>query len=267
MVKIINSKINKAIKKFNMFTRQDRIALAISGGKDSILLSYILKKMGFNIELIFINLGIKSSEESLTVVKNFSEKYNLKLHIINTTEELGFSINDLYKKYKKYTCRHCGSVKRYLLNNFVYKNRFDVLATGHNMDDEIENLLANNLRWDIEHLYKTYPVLEIKEGFIKKVKPLCYLRKKEINKIVDFLKLEYYKGSCDYSLAGSRIKYRSIIEKIDGINPKLVIDYYINFLNTRNIFEYKRKINRCICGNYTTGLKCNICRIKKDLKK
>lgn len=269
MIKKIKSKINQAIRDFNMFTRKDRIAVAISGGKDSVLLAYILKNMGYNITPVFIDLGIRNSEESKERIKELSDSLNINLQVIDIKKELGFTIEKVYKHFNKYTCRQCGAIKRYLLNLFCIDKNFDVIATGHNMDDEIENLLSNNLRWDLNKLNKTFPVLEKKDAFIKRVKPMCYIRKREIEKVVEILGLKYCQTDCEYSKLGSRIRYRDVIRLIDSINLKTMEEYYKNFLKKREkikIITEEKDIKKCSCGNITSTYKCSLCRIKEEIK-
>ena len=87
-IKYAKSKVNKAIKVFGMFKRTDKVLVTISGGMDSILLGYILKNMGYNIKLLFINLGSEFSIRSLPFVRKVSEKLNIPIRYVSTLEEV-----------------------------------------------------------------------------------------------------------------------------------------------------------------------------------
>ena len=72
-------------------------------------------------------------------------------------------------------CAACGTLKRHYFDRAARDGGFDVLATGHNLDDEAAVLLGNVLHWQTEYLGRQVPVLEERPGFPRKVKPLVRL--------------------------------------------------------------------------------------------
>ena len=77
-------------------------------------------------------------------------------------------------------CGACGLSKRHLFNSAALEHGYDVVATGHNLDDEAAVLLGNVLRWETGYLGRQYPVLPAAPGFVRKVKPLVRLGEREI---------------------------------------------------------------------------------------
>jgi hypothetical protein len=76
-------------------------------------------------------------------------------------------------------CGACGLSKRHLFNRAAIEHGYDVVATGHNLDDEAAVLLGNVLRWDVGYLGRQHPVLPSAAGFVRKVKPLVRLGERE----------------------------------------------------------------------------------------
>ena len=80
---------------------------------------------------------------------------------------------------RRVPCSACGLSKRHLFDAAAREGGYDVVATGHNLDDEAAVLLGNTLRWDIDYLARQLPVLPGGNGFPRKVKPLVRLTERE----------------------------------------------------------------------------------------
>ena len=103
----------------------------------------------------------------------------LIVHVVE--QEAGAGIRELATVLHRPTCSTCGTIKRYQFNRAAVEQDYDVMATGHNLDDEAARLLGNVLHWQEEYLDKQSPTLPASvEGFAKKVKPLCRLSEREI---------------------------------------------------------------------------------------
>ncbi|MDY6820203.1 MAG: ATP-binding protein, partial [Deferribacterota bacterium] len=125
--------VEKAIKKYSMFSREEEILVCVSGGKDSLALWYALNKMGYKTKGLYIHLGIGDySNESLQKVEKFAEKNNLPFIVKKLG--IGRTISELSKKSGRKKCSVCGIVKRYFFNKIPHEQNIDVVATGHNMD-------------------------------------------------------------------------------------------------------------------------------------
>src|SRR5207244_12883861 len=80
---------------------------------------------------------------------------------------------------RRVPCSACGLSKRHLFNKAALDGGYDVVATGHNLDDEAAVLFGNVLRWSTEYLGRQRPVLPATAGFARKVKPLIRLGERE----------------------------------------------------------------------------------------
>jgi tRNA(Ile)-lysidine synthase TilS/MesJ len=136
------------IKKYEMFARDDKILVAVSGGKDSLALWDILHRLGY--QALGIDGGIDYSHESKRLTEKFASGRGLKLHIVDIEQEYGQPIPVLsqisHRGHGK-PCAVCGLTKRHEMNRLARDLGYDVLATGHNLDDEAAVLFGNTLSW------------------------------------------------------------------------------------------------------------------------
>src|SRR5512137_122642 len=167
----IPEQTERFIAKYHMFTRQEKILVAVSGGKDSLSLWDILNRLGYQADGLYIGLGIDESiaysEESHRLTLKFAEEHQLKLHSVDVEKEYGHSIPvlaELSHRGQGRPCAVCGLTKRHVMNRIARDMGYDVLATGHNLDDEAATLFGNTLIWEGEYLLRQGPVLEGKPG-------------------------------------------------------------------------------------------------------
>ena len=134
-----------------------------------------------------------------------------RLHVHTVEQEAGAGIKELAQLIHRPTCSTCGTIKRYQFNRVAIEQQYDVMATGHNLDDEAARLLGNVLHWQEEYLDKQGPSLPASvEGFAKKVKPLYRLSERELAAYAVLNRIDYIveecpmaKGSQDAPVQGS----------------------------------------------------------------
>lgn len=260
------NQVVKAIKTYEMFEKDDKILVAVSGGKDSLTLWNVLLDLGYDVDGLFINLGIDGfSETAEAKVKKFAQSKGTKLITVNLVDE-GISIPEVKKKTRRPVCSLCGQIKRYYFNMVGLKEGYSVLATGHNLDDEVSRLFSNVLHWKIEYLKNQSPALPSEDGLLKKVKPLCRVTEFETFVYAFFKKLDFVDIECPFSKGATLTVYKKHLNQIEFSSPGTKIDFYQGYLKKlRPIManaENNNK-NRCkICGYPTFSDICSVCRIK-----
>jgi len=266
-------RVAEAIREYKMFTHQDRILVAVSGGKDSLSLWDILAQMGYQTTGYHLYLNIAdASEQAFEAVKNFADKNNLPLIVDRLDEIIGAGIEQASKVMKKPPCSVCGMIKRYRFNRLAEEKGFSVVVTGHHLDDECATLLGNLLHWQEGYLARQYPVLEEKEGLVKRAKPFVYVGEEEIKIYARVRGINYVQTPCPYSRGATSLIYKRIIKEIEEQMPSTKI-YFLKafFKNYRERFyaeEEKVKLHPCPeCGYLTVGEICNFCLLKKKLQK
>jgi len=260
------NQVVKAIKMFKMFTKKDKILVAVSGGKDSLTLWNVLLDLGYNADGLFIHLGIEGfSDIAKDKVEKFAKERDVKLIVVNLVDE-GIPIPEVKKKTRRVVCSLCGQIKRYYFNMVGLKEGYDVLATGHNLDDEVSRLFSNVLHWKMEYLVDQSPVLPKEDGLLKKVKPLCRVTEYETSVYAFFKGLDFVDIECPYSKGATFTVYKKHINQIEFSSPGTKIDFYQGFLKNLKPILDKRGVkvkNHCkICGYPTFSDVCSVCRLK-----
>jgi tRNA(Ile)-lysidine synthase TilS/MesJ len=262
-------RVKETIERFKMFSTEDKIAVAISGGKDSMALAKVLKDLGYNITLFHINCQIKEndySEKSQKAVEEFAKIENLPLRILDFADEIGIDVKLAAKISKKEICGVCGMIKRYLLNREA--KDFDVIVTGHTLNDEAASLLKSLIFWQEGFIRRQFPVLKEEESLKKKAKPLTLCFERETKLFCEILKLPYLKERCPLR-GGSYVLFKKIIEELEEEMPSSVLNFYKGFLKRKRIFgkEKPEKLSPCKkCGYLTVAEICNFCKLKEKIK-
>lgn len=167
--------VARGIESQKLFSRDERILVALSGGKDSLALMLELSRQGYNVTGLHIDLAIPSSSAAARgMVERFCARHGLRLLIRDMAAE-GLPIPAVKERLHRPICSACGKIKRHFFNKVALDEGFDALATGHNLDDEVARLFSNTLRWDTAYLSDQGPLLSGEHGFARKVKPLWRL--------------------------------------------------------------------------------------------
>ena len=145
-----------------------------------------------------------------------------------------------------------------------------VIATGHNLDDEVAVLMGNVLSWNLDYVSRQYPVLEEGEGFVRKVKPLCLITEKE-SALYSFLSgIDFVEDECPYSVDASSIKHKLLMAKIEEESPGTKLRFYLEFIKKVRPLLAKRhnvELRACeVCGEPTTAQICAVCRIASKVQ-
>ncbi len=262
-------RMEKTIKKFGMFSKEDKILVAVSGGKDSLSLWHALHKLGYQADGLYINLGIgEYSQLSEERAKGFAQKVGRTLHVIRL-KELVEDIPTLRDIERKPACSVCGNLKRYYMNKGAKQLGFSVIATGHNLDDESATLMGNTLSWNLDYLRRQYPVLEEGGGFVRKVKPLCLITERESALYALLSGIDFVEEECPYSVDASSIEYKLLLSQIEEKSPGTKLRFYLDFLRkVRPLLkqEERLELKPCkVCGEPTSAEVCSVCRLKQRL--
>ena len=178
----------RTIDKYEMFAPDERILVAVSGGKDSLALWDVLLELGYQAEGMYIRLGIDEgtgySDTSLAMCQKFVAEHRPEavLRVVDLEAAYGQAVPWLARvkhRGRGKPCAVCGLVKRHIMNSTARDGGFAAIATGHNMDDEVAVLMQNTLHWQVGYLARQAPVLAEQDGLARKVKPFVRLYERE----------------------------------------------------------------------------------------
>lgn len=276
-IKYFDKKVNDTIRKYELFIRKDKIAVAVSGGKDSTVLLYVLHKLGYDVAGITIDAKIGSyTEKNLENLQEICKKFDIPLHVVSFREEFGRSlcyIRDVLKEkgYNYSSCMICGILKRYLLNKYAKKLKFDYLATGHNLDDEAETMTMNLFRNDFKLARRQGPMTGVVRSrkFVQRVKPLYFLKNEETKRYSQLMNFPVNYGICPCSVKAYRREYREIFTEFEKKHPDVKYNIIKFQEQMKNNLKKEKKvgINTCqICEQPCSGEVCKACVIFKVLR-
>jgi len=267
----------RTIRKYRMFVRSERILAAVSGGKDSLALWDILWRLGYNVDGLYIGLGIDEgsdySNASQRCAVQFAEARGLKLIIVDVEGEYGAGIPAMSRttlRGHEKPCAVCGMAKRHLMNRLAHQGGYAVLATGHNLDDEAATLLSNTMNWIPGYLLRQNPVLEAdRPGMVRKVKPLCRFYEREMAAYALLQGIEYIYDECPFAVGTKSIYYKEILNKMEADRPGVKLNFYLSYLMAKEngLFapqadQEAEMLHTCpTCGQATTNPgECTFCR-------
>jgi uncharacterized protein (TIGR00269 family) len=230
----------RAIKKYQMFQPRERILVAVSGGKDSLALWDVLWKLDYTADGLYINLGIDSeegySDESERYASEFAAERGLKLHTVNVQEMYQETIPQMTRRTRQgryKPCSACGMVKRHEMNRIARDLGYEVLATAHNLDDEVAILMGNVIMWQTDLLSRQSPILAAAEGFARKVKPFCRFYERETAAYTLLRGIPYIEEECPFAEGSKQLYYKDLINKMEEEQPGIKLAFYVGFLNAK----------------------------------
>jgi len=267
---VFRSQVERAIDDRRMMDRGDRILVAVSGGKDSLALWDVLLGMGLEADGLYLGLGIgEYSDRSARVTRGFAEERGARLLTVDLAETYGFDIPTAGRKGGRSTCAVCGLSKRYVFNTAALDGGYDVIATGHNLDDEAATLLGNTLRWNTEYIARQSPVLPAKARMVKKVKPLYRLSELETAAYAFLRGIEYVLEECPLVEGNTQLRYKEAMNAIEARSPGTKAQFFLGYLDRgRPLFraEDTAEIGACArCDQPTTGRFCAFCRARAQI--
>lgn len=261
--------VRKALDSFAMVLPGERVLVAVSGGKDSLALWDVLLDLGVEADGLYLGLGIgEYSDESGTLARAFAEGRGAKLVEVDLPADVGFDIPSGAKVARRAPCSACGLSKRHLFNQAALDGGYDVVATGHNLDDEAAVLFGNVLRWSTEYLGRQLPVLPAADGFVRKVKPLVRLGERETAAYCVLRGIDYIVEECPMAVGNKHLGYKEALNAVEVQSPGTKAAFYFGFLERAagrfapDAAVEREALGPCHrCGAPTPGEVCAFCRL------
>jgi uncharacterized protein (TIGR00269 family) len=272
----IESKAAKTISKYSMIKYGDKVAVAVSGGKDSLSLLYILKILfekhpynGNEIVAVTIDEGIKGyRDESLQIVKDFCAKFHIKSEVLSYQSLFGINMDQALiqrPSQKISSCSICGTFRRRAIDIAAETVGADVVATAHNMDDQLQTFMINLLSGDVERIGWIYPEpVQYTQNGMKKIKPFIEIYEYEIAFYALQRDIPFQSEECPYMNEGIRTDLREFFNRLEKHHPGIKYNGFRSMMKVSKILRDNmsslapRKCSRC--DRVSTGDICSVCR-------
>ena len=281
----IENKVRATIAEYDMFQHDDKIMVAVSGGKDSVTLLHILAKLvekfpKSSLCAVTVDEGIKGyREEALKFAVKNCRKLNVE-HVVTSFKDLfGVKLDELVRAIQKTRtddtrgltpCAYCGVLRRRALNVAAREAGVDKLATAHNLDDETQTILLNLLHGDALRIARVNPVLaESHPKLVQRVKPLCEVPEKEIAFYAYQRRIKFQSVPCPYASTALRNDIRLFLNRMEEKHAGIKFTLFKSVEKIKPALEKavaETKLRECkLCGEPTVDDVCKVCQILQTL--
>ena len=267
-------KVKQTIEQHDLLRKEDKIIVAVSGGKDSTAILSILKELGYNVEALTIDVIIgKYTKQNLENIRQFCSSIKVKLHEVSFKTEFGYSLCYLKallyaKGVRLKSCSICGVLRRYLINRHARLHGATKLVTGHNQDDEVQGVLMNFFRGQLAQSAKLGIVSASSDPtFVTRVKPLYFCSEAEITQYCKDMQFPVEFGRCPCSIVSYRNSMRDLLDRLAEEIPAVRANILQAFLTLQpklkaHFSPQAKQIQHCqYCGEASTGKLCKPCSL------
>ena len=270
-MRYVDRRVKREIRKQIDVERGDRIAVAVSGGKDSMVALKMLSSVfngvnGVEVHAITIDEGIEGYRPpSVDIVRRFCEQNDVVFHL-RSFSELGVTMDAIAPvSGSSSPCTYCGVFRRMLMNEEARDIGARYLATGHNLDDAAQSIMMNFVRGDVERLARMAPHKHVQPGLIPRFMPLREIPEKETLLYALVSGMEFWDGVCPYWEAALRNQYRSIVDDLEDRSPGARFGILSSFDQIRPMLWSnmpQSNLHPCPrCGEPTVGDSCKSCQL------
>ena len=247
-----------------------RIAVAISGGKDSSVTLYALHSLfkdrkDVQLSAFTIDEGIKGYRDSgLENAEKLCSEMGIKHSTVSFSEAFNTTMDAVVKDDPEVIpCSRCGPMRRQLMNVESSNLEADYVALGINLDDYSQSVLMNVARGDVERMARMAPHRTKKDGLTRRILPLRRIPEKEVVLYALLKGIRFDSSWCPYYAKAQRNTFREILETLEERTPGASFSILKFFDSVRPAIQSAvngSSLGRCkICGQPTSREICATC--------
>ncbi|MEM0000205.1 MAG: ATP-binding protein [Desulfurococcaceae archaeon] len=272
-LKYIESRVYKFIEKRGLLKGVNSLLVALSGGKDSLSLLYILNELKDALGLkavygVHLDLGIGLySEMSRKAVELACENVNAKCFTVALSELVGHTLPELVKLVKRPACSLCGMIKRYFINLFAVELGVDAVSLGHHMDDILVFILKDFMLQDLVDMSKMVPAIPGIPGIAtSKLKLLYETYENDLLMYASLRNIKYVETDCPFKYRDPfKASIRKMLDELEEVMPGFKLSLARRIF--KNLSKYvsaniEKKVVPCkYCGMPSSTGTCAFCRL------
>lgn len=252
-----------------------RIAVAVSGGKDSTVALYLVHKtLGQRKDLeicaITVDEGIAGyRDSSVPMVAENCREMGIEHIVVSFQAMFGTTMDSIAKKERELaTCSYCGVLRRAAMNKTARDWHASHLATGLNLDDTSQSILMNFARGDVERLARLGPHRCVQKGLVPRIQPLRTIPESETTLYAIVKKLRFHDLECPYAPEALRNAYRSVVFELEDRYPGTrhsILKSYDEMRPALDSLYPPAGLKECECGEPTISGRCKACELIESL--
>jgi uncharacterized protein (TIGR00269 family) len=276
-IEFVRRKASRELRRQVRLTEKAVIAVAVSGGKDSVAALRLLHdifgpRRGTRLVAITVDEGIRGYRPpSLKIVASNCRDIGVEHHIVPFKDMFGLTLDSTRRRWGDSTpCTYCGVLRRHCLNRKARELGADVLATGLNLDDTAQSILMNICRGDVERLARLGPHDRVQPGLVRRIQPLRQITDKEAFLYVTLMGFSVHHSVCPYAGGAMRNRFRDIVSELEHASPGTRFCILNSHEAMRAALEDKYPpagLGKCPdCGEPSVDGRCEACRLARSLK-
>lgn len=279
----IEAKVRSTLTRYHMLKFDDHLAVAVSGGKDSLSLLHILAKIQkfrpkTRLTAVTVDEGISGyRDEALQIAVENCIKLDVPHHVVSFKQLYGFSLDEMIAKAQEKgqkhltACAYCGVMRRKAINTGAKQVGATKVATAHTLDDEAQTIIMNFMRGDLQRLAKEKPVsTQMEPLFVQKIKPFCEIPEKESALYAYVKKIRFQDTPCPYASEALRNDIRGMLNMMEQkhVGTKFTVFRTMERLRPALEETVQREAFRFCneCGEPAAGELCKACELLKQIR-
>ena len=270
-------KVLSNIRKQKLIEKGDKVLVALSGGKDSVMLLDILnllhKRGMVDLVALTIDEGIHGyREDGIRMAYQNVNRMGIEHRVVTFKDYLGHTLDEIMENpMGRGSCTYCGVFRRWILNQVAKEEKATKIATGHNLDDEVQSIVMNYFEGNIQNLTRIGPISEsLNKNFIVKIKPLREIPEKETALYVLARDLPVHLAGCPYVGDSFRAEIGTYLKEITQKHPTIMYSTLRGFDKIKSALKkeisIKNNMGLCVnCGEPASSEFCKACSFRLSL--
>ena len=266
----IVEKTRKTISKYKMLKYGEKIAIGLSGGKDSSalldVLNQITKSHGSKLYAITIDEGIEGyRDESKFLAEKMCKSINVPQIVVSYDELFDFTLDEALKpdNRKLSSCSVCGPLRRRAIDLAAQKINADVIATAHNLDDSLQTFFMNLFNNDLPRISWLNPLSSGFKSDIRRIKPFMDIYEEEIAYYTYLMKIDFQVEDCPYQDESIRSEVREFLNNLERLHPGIKYSTFssaMKMAQKSSEITQKDRIKCKKCGQLSSQPICSVCK-------
>ncbi|MEM3050018.1 MAG: TIGR00269 family protein [Thermoplasmata archaeon] len=272
----VERRVKHELRRQTDLSKGGRIAVAVSGGKDSsVALSVTHKILARRRDVEFCAITVDEGiagyrESSIPIVAAQCKSLGVEHHVVSLKDFFGITMDEVASARREVSaCTYCGVMRRAAMNMAAREWGASHLATGLNLDDTAQSILMNFTRGDVERLARLGPHKRVQPGLIPRIQPLRTIPESEATLYAIINGIRYHDLECPYAPEALRNDYRKVVFELEAKYPGTrhsILKSYEEMLPALERLYPPAKLGVCSCGEPTISGRCKACELIGSLR-